>query len=62
MLDAAQAGLVAGTPHEHRYIVAGDSVAMDLVFLGPESGRPRSPLSDAQIVEALGVLSGRWTG
>jgi hypothetical protein len=62
VLDADQAGLVAGTPHQWRYLIAGDSVAMDLVLLGPESGRPALPLAEAQVVEALSVLTGRWAG
>jgi hypothetical protein len=61
VLDATGARSVEGTPHEWRYILAGESVAMDLVLLGPESGRPAVRLSERQVVEALGVLGGTWT-
>jgi hypothetical protein len=60
VLDDRDAVLVAGTPHEWRYLIAGDEVAMDLVFLGPESGRPVLPLDEGQVVDALAALSGRW--
>lgn len=62
VLDPAAAALVAGTPHEWRYVLAGDGVAMDLVLLGPESGRPAVALDEAQLLGALGLLDGRWTG
>ena len=60
VLDDRQAALVAGTPHEWRYLIAGDSMAMDLVFLGPESGRPHLPLDEEQVLDALGSLAGTW--
>lgn len=60
VLDEPQTSLVTGTPHEWRYLLAGDSVAMDLVLLGPESGRPPLGLDEAQVVESLGLLTGRW--
>lgn len=62
VLDDRRASRVAGTPHEWRYLLAGDSAAMDLVFLGPESGRPATSLDEEQVVEALGLLTGRWGG
>jgi hypothetical protein len=60
VLDQAKAGLVVGGPHEWRYVLAGPSVGMDLVLLGPESGRSALALAEAQVVDALSVLSGRW--
>lgn len=60
VLDGREADLVAGTPHEYRYLIAGDSIAMDLVFLGPESGRPMLGLDEEQVVEALGTIRGSW--
>ncbi|MGI9001776.1 MAG: hypothetical protein ACR2GH_08905 [Pseudonocardia sp.] len=60
VLDDRQASLVAGTPHEWRYLLAGDSVAMDLVFLGPESGMPTMAMGEPQVVEALATFTGRW--
>ncbi|MEJ3657596.1 hypothetical protein WEH80_32005 [Actinomycetes bacterium KLBMP 9759] len=62
VLGAAAAAAVKGTPHEWRYLIANATTAMDVVLLGPESGRPRSALADAQVVEALGGLVGRWVG
>lgn len=55
-----RAALVAGTPHEWRYLLAGESAALDLVLLGPESGRPATPLSGDDLVAALGALGARW--
>lgn len=55
------AAAVAGTPHEWRYLMAGESAAMDLVLLGPESGRPALDLAEESIVAALGNLTGRWS-
>ena len=43
-----------------RYLFAGDTAAMDLVLLGPESGRPALPLGETQVVDALTGLLGRW--
>lgn len=60
VLDAVQSGLVAGGPHQWRYVLAGPSVGMDLVLLGPESGGAPLPLAEAQVVDALSVLTGRW--
>jgi hypothetical protein len=59
-LDHAKAGLVAGGPHQWRYVLAGPTLGMDLVLLGPESGRTPLPLGEAQVVDALSVLTGRW--
>lgn len=59
-LDTRAAALAQGTPHQWRYLLAGPTAAMDLVLLGPESGRPRVPLDDAGVVDALGALSGSW--
>ncbi|MFC5994403.1 hypothetical protein ACFQE5_09295 [Pseudonocardia hispaniensis] len=60
VLDAAQAALVAGTPHQWRYLLAGDSAVVDLVLLGPESGRSAIELTGERIVDALGQLAVRW--
>ena len=60
ILDRVQAGLVAGGPHQWRYVLAGPTLGMDLVLLGPESGRAPLPLAEAQVVDALSVLTGRW--
>ncbi len=62
LLDPAQAGLVAGTPHQWRYLLAGDSAVLDLVLLGPESGLPASSLDEQQIVDALSALGAHWGG
>ncbi|NMH96005.1 hypothetical protein [Pseudonocardia acidicola] len=62
VLDPAQSDLVAGTPHRWRYLLAGDSAVLDLVLLGPESGRPPTALDEQQILDALGVLGARWAG
>ena len=55
---ATAAALVANTPHRWRCILAGDSVAMDMVLLGPDSGRAATPMNEDVIVEALGLLTG----
>lgn len=60
MLAPSTAALTKGTPHEWRYLIAGPTAAMDVVFLGPESGRPRLPLDDAAVLAALDGLTGRW--
>lgn len=60
MLSPSSAALTAGTPHQWRYLIAGPSAAMDVVFLGPESGRPRLPLDESGVVAALGGLTSRW--
>jgi hypothetical protein len=60
VLDRTQAGLVAGGPHQWRYVMAGPTLGMDLVLLGPESGRPALRMADTQVVDALSVLTGRW--
>jgi hypothetical protein len=62
VLDARSAAAVAGTPHRWRFLFAGDSVAMDVVLLGPESGRPATGLSDDAVAAALGTLRGSWAG
>jgi hypothetical protein len=61
-LDPGVSSRVAGTPHQWRYLFASESVAMDLVLHGPESGRPSLAMGEDQIVGALAALSGRWTG
>lgn len=61
-LDAQRAALVAGTPHEWRYLFAGESLAIDLVLLGPESDRPPVELTGRDLVDALAALGGRWAG
>jgi hypothetical protein len=60
VLNQVQAGLVDGGPHQWRYVLAGPTLGMDLVLLGPESGRAALPLGEAQVVDALSVLTGRW--
>jgi hypothetical protein len=60
VLDQVQSGLVAGGPHQWRYVMAGPTLGMDLVLLGPESGRAPLSLGEAQVVDALSVLTGRW--
>ena len=60
VLDHVHAGLVAGGPHQWRYLLAGPTLGMDLVLLGPESGRPPLRMAEAQVVDALSVLTGRW--
>lgn len=60
VLDSRGASAVSGTPHEWRYLIAGRSVAMDVVFLGPESGRPVMGLDEAGVVSALRGLTGNW--
>ena len=60
ILDTVHAGLVAGGPHQWRYVMAGPTLGMDLVLLGPESGRAPLAMGEAQVVDALSVLAGRW--
>jgi hypothetical protein len=60
VLGEQAAAQVADTPHQWRYLLAGDSVAMDLVLLGPESGRAVTDLAEGQVVDALSALRGRW--
>jgi hypothetical protein len=60
VLDRVHAGLVAGGPHQWRYLLAGPTLGMDLVLLGPESGRPPLRMAESQVVDALSVLTGRW--
>lgn len=62
LLDDGASALVSGTVHEWRYVLAGRSAAMDLVLHGPESGRPRSELTDEQLLAALAALDARWVG
>jgi hypothetical protein len=60
VLEKVTSRLVAGGPHQWRYVLAGPSLGMDLVLLGPESGRAPLPLAETQVVDALSVLTGRW--
>ncbi|WP_219418076.1 hypothetical protein [Pseudonocardia nigra] len=60
VLGEQAAALVADTPHQWRYLLAGDTAAMDLVLLGPESGLPRTDMAEQQVVEALTALTARW--
>jgi hypothetical protein len=60
LLSDDQSALVAGTLHEWRFLLGGESAVMDLVFRGPESGRPVLDMSESELVEALGQLSARW--
>lgn len=62
VLEPARAAMAAGTPHEWRYILAGEGIAMDLVLLGPESGRTAPVWEEPRLLDALGALDGRWTG
>jgi hypothetical protein len=62
VLEEREAALVAGTPHQWRYLLAGDSVAMDIVLHGPESGIPLLGLAEDQVVDALSTFTGRWAG
>jgi len=62
LLDAGAGALVAGTVHEWRYVLAGESAAIDLVLHGPESGRPPLQLTDDQVLGALAALDARWVG
>lgn len=59
--DDRPSALGDDSPHSWRFILAGDSFAMDLVMLGPESGRAATALSQDQVVDALGAFTGRWT-
>ncbi|GEL18500.1 hypothetical protein [Pseudonocardia asaccharolytica] len=61
LLDPGLAALVAGTPHQWRYLLAGDSAVMDLVLQGPESGRSTIELTEERIVDALGAIAVRWS-
>ncbi|MBW0114357.1 hypothetical protein [Pseudonocardia abyssalis] len=61
LLDDRATTLAADSPHRWRFILAGESLAMDLVLLGPESGRAATSMSEDQVVDALGALTGRWT-
>ena len=45
-----------------RYVLAGESAALDLVLHGPESGRPRLDLTDDEVLAALAALDARWAG
>jgi hypothetical protein len=60
VLGKKDRSLVADTPHQWRYLIAGDSAAMDLVLLGPESGKPVLEMGEEQVVDALRALRGRW--
>jgi hypothetical protein len=60
VLEKVTSRLVAGGPHQWRYVLAGPSLGMDVVLLGPESGRAPLSLAEAQVVDALSVLTGRW--
>ena len=60
VLEGVKARLVACGPHQWRYVLAGPTLCMDLVLLGPESGRAPLPLVETQVVDALSVLTGRW--
>lgn len=62
VLQPAAAAAAAGTAHEWHYILAGDGMAMDLVLLGPESGRPGLGIDEPRLLAALGALHGRWMG
>jgi len=59
-LEARLAAAVDGTAHQWRYLLAGPQAVMDLVLLGPESGRPATALDDDALVDALGALTAVW--
>jgi hypothetical protein len=61
-LDDGASALVTGTVHEWRYVLAGESAALDIVLHGPESGRPHMELTDDQALAALAALDARWAG
>lgn len=57
-----QEAAVAGTPHQWRYVFATPSAVMNVVLLGPESGRPATGLDDDGVVGALSALGATWGG
>ncbi len=59
-LETADARAVAGTPHQFRYLVASPTAVLDLVLLGPESGREPTRLSEDELLDALRALAVRW--
>jgi hypothetical protein len=62
ILDGVASALVTGTVHQWRYVLAGDSTALELVLHGPESGRSPLELTGDQVLDALGALDARWAG
>jgi hypothetical protein len=62
VLDDGVSALVTGTVHQWRYLLAGESAALEVVLHGPESGRPPLPLTDDQVLGALAALDARWAG
>jgi hypothetical protein len=62
LLDDGASALVTGTVHQWRYVLAGESAALDIVLHGPESGRPHMELTDDQALAALAALDARWAG
>jgi hypothetical protein len=61
-LDPVRAAGVAGTPHRWRFLLAGPTAVTELVLLGPESGRPPTPLDDDQLMDTLDALGAHWAG
>lgn len=61
-LDPDQESVVTGTPHEWRYVFATPSAVLNVVLLGPESGRPTTALDDDGVLGALGALGAVWGG
>jgi hypothetical protein len=61
-LIPADAGRVAGSPHQWRYLLASPTAVLDVVLLGPESGRSPTALTDNELVETLSALSVSWSG
>ena len=59
-LEPGQEAAVAGTPHRWRYVFATPTAVMNVVLLGPESGRPVTPLGDDGVVGALSALGASW--
>jgi hypothetical protein len=62
LLDDPASAVVTGTAHQWRYVLAGESTALDLVLHGPESSRPRLDLTDDEVLAALAALDARWEG
>lgn len=59
-LEPGQEAAVAGTPHRWRYVLATPTAVMNVVLLGPESGRPVTGLGDDGVVGALSALGASW--
>ncbi|GAA0937037.1 hypothetical protein [Pseudonocardia zijingensis] len=62
LLSDTASALVSGTVHQWRYVLAGQSAALDVVLHGPESGRAPIGLTEDQVLGALGALDAAWVG